>query len=330
MPWRGISNLLALLIAVGIVIGVTIVVSGIVSDILVKQKPKGADLVLTGFMWWWEYVEDKNEYVIHVKGSAVNLGTNKINITGVYVVVNGVEYAVRYHRIESLKPNHVAEIIGSVKAPLPDSTALTVVVEWCNIRECSKSIANAQLSNWVDIINKNAYEVITVTMPADSSEPATTITITQTETVTTTVPSTISTTTITRTITSTITETQTQTITTTTTVIQTKPSWPVVWTACYDIADYIYVSGSLLRPISEKESIPYVVKFYECSVFGCSLLAVKPFEWVSKSSFEAKYYLPDPKPFRSYKIEIWSINWETGRFIDKVYEQAVDTSVRCA
>jgi len=155
-------------------------------------------------------VEDKNEYVIHVKGSAVNLGTNKINITGVYIVVNGVEYAVRYHRIESLKPNHVAEIIGSVKAPLPDSTALTVVVEWCNIRECSKSIANARLSAWVDIINRNAYEVVTVTVPSDSSELTTTMTITHTETVTTTVPSTISTTTVTQTITSTITTTQTK------------------------------------------------------------------------------------------------------------------------
>jgi len=93
-------------------------------------------------------VEDKNEYVIHVKGSVVNLGTDKINITSVYVVVNGVEYVVRYHKVEDLKPNHVvAEVIGSVRAPLPGSTALTVVVEWCNMRECSKSIANARLSS---------------------------------------------------------------------------------------------------------------------------------------------------------------------------------------
>ena len=278
-------------------------------------------------------MEDKNEYVIHVKGSAVNLGTNKINITGVYIVVNGVEYAVRYYRIESLKPNHVAEIIGSVRAPLPDSTALTVVVEWCNIRECSKSIANARLSAWADIINKNAYEVITVTVPSGSDgSTTTTVTLTQTETVTTTTTVPMTTTTITQTVTTTYTTTMTQTVTTTTTttVIQTKPSWPVSWWACYDISDNIYVRGTLLKPISEKESIPYVVKFYECGIFGCTLLAVKPFEWTSNSVFETKYYLPNPSPLKTYKIEIWSVDWERGRFIDKVYEQTIDMSVRCA
>ena len=330
MLWRGISNLLALLVIVGIIIGVAIATSGIVADILVSQRPKGTDLVLTDFMWWWEYLSDGGSYVIHIKGTVVNVGFDPVNITGVYTVINDKEYAIRYYKIETLKPNRVAEIIGSVKAPLPKSNVLTIVVEWCSVKGCSKSVDNARLSAWAYIINRNNYEVITVTVPADSSEPTTTITITQTETVTTTVPSTISTTTITQTITSTITETQTQTITTTTTVIQTKPSWPVVWTACYDISDNIYVPGVLLEPVSNKESIPYVVKYLECGLLGCRVLAVKPFEWVSKSSFESKYYLPDPQPFRTYKIEIWSVDWEKGRFIDKVYEQTIDTSVRCA
>jgi len=188
MPWRGVSNLLVLLVVVGIVVAVAIATSGIVANILMSQRPKVSDLVLTGFMWWWKFLPGKDEYVIHIKGSAVNLGTSRINITSVYVVINGVEYAVRYHRIEGLKPNHVAELIGSVRAPLPDSTALTVVVEWCNIRECSKSIANAQLNNWVDIINKNAYEVITVTVSSGSDgSTTTTVSLTQTETVTTTI-----------------------------------------------------------------------------------------------------------------------------------------------
>ena len=297
MPWRGISNLLALLIAVGIVIGVAIIVNGIVSDILVKQKPEGGDVVLTGFVWWWEYLPGEDSYVIHVKGNIVNLGTERINVTGAYAVINNIEYALRFRKIENLKPNSVSELVGSVKASVLDTNALTVVVEWCSAKGCSKSVSNAQLSAWVDVINRNIYGVIMVTVPADSDgSTTTTITLTQTETVTTTttVPITTTTITSTQTVTTTYTTTMTQAVTTTTTVIQTKPSWPVTWTACYDISDNIYVSGALLEPVSNKESIPYVVKYLECGLLGCRVLAVKPFEWVSKSSFESKYYLLDP------------------------------------
>jgi len=47
---RGISNLLALLVVIGIVVAVAMATGGIVANILVSQRPKGADLLLTGFM----------------------------------------------------------------------------------------------------------------------------------------------------------------------------------------------------------------------------------------------------------------------------------------
>ena len=130
-------------------------------------------------------------------------------------------------------------------------------------------------------------------MPSGSVYSTTaTVTLTQIEIITTTVPTTTTTVTQTVTATYTTTMTQTQTVTTTATVIQTKPSWPVVWTACYDISDNIYVLGALSEPVSNKDSISYVVKYLECGLLSCWVLAIKPFEWVSKSSFESKYYLP--------------------------------------
>ena len=119
---RGISNLLALLTAVCITIGVAIAVSGIVGDILMKLRPKGEDVVLTGFVWWWEYLPSEDDYVIHVKGNIVNLGTERINVTGAYAVINNIEYRLRFKRIENLKPNSVSELVGSVKAQVPDTS----------------------------------------------------------------------------------------------------------------------------------------------------------------------------------------------------------------
>ena len=324
---KGISNLLALLIVIVIIIGVAVASSGIISQFLMMQRPKGSELVLTGFVWWWEQV-GIDEYVIHIKGDAVNVGAEPVNITGVNVIINNIEYNLRYYEVNNLKPNHVAEIIASGKAPLPSSNILTIVVDWCSIRECSKSVVNAELSSIAYVINKDVYDVVTVTVP---STPMT-VTETVTQTVTSPVPIATTTVTITETqaTTTTVTSTQTVTQTTTVTTTVTKGTWPVSWWACYDISDNIYVRGTLLKPVDEKESIPYVVKFLECGLLGCRELAVKPFEWTSNSSFEAKYYLPNPSPLRTYKIEIWSVNWEAGKFIDKVYEQTIDTSIRCA
>lgn len=120
---KGISSLLALLIVITIVIGVAIVASGIISDFLVKQRPKGGDLVLASFAWWYEWVGG-DEYVIHVEGSATNIGSECINITRVAAVVNNVEYDLRFYEVNNPKPNSIAEIIASGRAPLPNSNIL--------------------------------------------------------------------------------------------------------------------------------------------------------------------------------------------------------------
>ncbi len=329
MPWRGISNLLALLIVLTIVIGIAIVASDIVSNILMKMEPKGTDLVPVGFVWWWGEKED-DSLVIYVRGVVHNIGKETINITDMRLSYGGKEYHLDFKKFR-LKPNKFSEVHArAIISKLPEHSPVTVFIKWCTAKKCSISFVSAQVSD-IDYLVREEYYTITIPVPVDG-EPTSTVTITLTETVTATVPMTTTTITSTQTVTTTYTTTmtQTQTVTTTTTVVQNKPTWPVVWTACYDISDNIYVSGALLEPVSNKESIPYVVKYLECGLLGCRILAVKPFEWVSKSSFESKYYLPDPQPFRTYKIEIWSVDWEKGRFIDKVYEQTIDTSVRCA
>jgi len=80
----------------------------------------------------------------------------------------------------------------------------------------------------------------------------------------------------------------------------------------------------------DAEIVPYVLKVYDCSILSCNLLGVVPFEWASSSSIQAKYGPVQVKPFHSIKIEVWSIDINTGTYKDKTYEEIVDTSVRCA
>ena len=84
------------------------------------------------------------------------------------------------------------------------------------------------------------------------------------------------------------------------------------------------------EPVSKRGSIPYVARFYECGLLGCTLLGEKPFTWINSKSFSASYYLPNPKPFHTYRVEIWSVDWYSGKLLDLVYEQIVDFHYKCA
>ena len=326
MRYRGISNLLALLIIVIIIVGVAITSSGIISGILLKQVPSGGDLVLSGFYWWWD--EDDGKYAVYIKGLVSNIGNDRINITDVWVSVGGSRYNLRFTKL-SLAPNDWSELFayGGINS-LPKTSRLTVFVRYCSIKQCSTSFIGANERSTEYLIREVYY---TVTLPRYIEN---TVTTTTTITVTSTIPSDGSYTT-TQTITTTITRTQTTTMTTTTTATVTttvtKPAWPIEFSSCYGIDDYVYVFGSLDRKVDkDAEIVPYVVKVYDCTIFRCNLLGVVPFEWTSARTIQAKYGPVNIKPFHSIKIEIWSIDPNSGIFKDKIHEEIVDTSVRCA
>jgi len=332
---RGISNLLALLIIVTIVIGVAIAVSGIGAKILMVMAPKGSDLVLSGFTWLYRPIN--NGLIVHVRGVVTNVGTDSMNITRAYLIVDNKEYPLEFRRIENLEPNDVSEFNGkTIIKEFPETNLLTIIVEYCTPRECTESITNARLDSMAFVINKNIFgATATVTVPQTVT---TTVvqTVTQTETVTQ--PATTTTTTTqTTTATITMTTTATATVTTTTTATITKPAWPVEFESCYGVDDYVYVWGSLDKKVNkDAEYIPYVLRVYDCTVLGCNLVGTVPFEWgspfnpSSSSSIQAKYGPIQVKPFHTIKVEVWSININTASLKDKIWEETVNTSVRCA
>ena len=229
-----------------------------------------------------------------------------------------------------LKPNKFSEVHAkTVVSDLPKHSPITVFIRWCSHEKCDISFVSAQIKD-TNYLVREEYYTITVPVPEDG-EPASAVTITLTETVTATVPMTTTTITSTQTVTTTRTATITQAITTTTTATITKPAWPIQWSSCYGIDNYIYVYGDLNRKVDkDAEIVPYVVKVYDCTVFGRKLLGIVPFEWPSTRSIQAKYGPVYVKPLHSIKIEIWSIDINTGTYKDKTYEETVDTSVRCA
>ncbi len=333
---KGVSNLLALLIVVAIVIGVAIASSGIISSILVKMKPKGGDIVLTGFTWSWDEAEDRDSFIIYVKGVAVNVGKETVNVTDVWLSYGGREYYLSFKKLR-LRPNGYYELYArGYVDELPESSPITVFVRYCSIRKCSVSFTRAQIQD-TNYLIREEYYVVTVTQPVPVGGSSATVTIT--ETVTSTATPTVTSTTITQTVTSTSTVTFTQTVTTTTTATTTvtKPAWPVEFSSCYGIDDYIYVWGSLDKKVNkDAEYIPYVLRVYDCTVIGCNLIGVVPFEWgspfnpSSSSSIQAKYGPIQVKPLHSIKVEVWSIDVNTSSFRDKIWEETVNTSVRCA
>ena len=222
---KGISNLLGLLMVAVITIAIFLAVSGVVGGFLARQTPKGSDLVLMGFVWWWEFGED-GKTIIDIKGNAVDVGSEAVNITGVYVVIGGTKYGVEYFGPRVVRPNNVAEIVGCVHAPVPRTSLLTVEVEWCSAKICSMSVTDARVSSLAYVINKDVYAVTTVTLTSTVTPPLTTTT---TETVTTTVTMPATTTTITMTTTATQTVTATTTATATATVTSTTTTTTLLW-----------------------------------------------------------------------------------------------------
>ena len=67
---KGVSNLLGLLMVAVITIAIFLAVSGIVGGFLARLKPKGSDLVLAGFVWWWENKEGGG-HVLDIRGNWV-------------------------------------------------------------------------------------------------------------------------------------------------------------------------------------------------------------------------------------------------------------------
>jgi len=308
-----------MLIIIAIVIGVAIAGSGIISNILIKQVPSGNELVLNGFYWWWEEVD--NKYVIYIRGVATNVGTDRINITDTWVSINGIKYYLNFTRVR-LKPNEWNEVFayGAVDN-LPKSSKLVVFVKYCTIKECSISFTYAYTSQ------EYLLKKVVVTIPMYSGSVSTvTRTITQTITTTTTIPVVVS---------STITMTQTQTVTSTTTTTMTttitKPAWVIEFSTCYGIDNYVYVYGYIDREVNkDAEIVPYVMKVYECNrVLGCRIIGVVPFGWKDNKTIIATYGPIKVSSFNSIKIEIWSIDINSSSYRDKIYEETIDTNVRC-
>jgi len=328
---RGISQLLALFIIVVIVVAAALIAGGVVGRILGLQTPKGSVLMLVGFKW------ASSGSRIVVEGFVTNEGVDSVNITGMYAWVNGEKYRLDMEPV-NVKPGEEAELIGDANVTnLPKLSDILVEVFWCNRIQCGRSVAHAKL-----ISGGCVLETKTITVPVPGwtatiiapAPPATTtytttapITATTTTTVTTTCTTTITSTT---TATATITTTTTTTITATTTAIITKPSWPVQFGACYSVDNYIYVWGVLQKPISEKESIPYIVRIYRCSLLGCTQIGAVPFAWESNRTFQARFGPVQVDAFHTLKVEVWSTNWYTGQLIQKIWEETVDTHTRCA
>lgn len=329
---RAASQLLALLISEAIVVGLAVAGSGILSNILLRQSPRGGSLVLAGFEWWWEEREG-NGFVIYVRGVVSNIGVDEVNITGVWVAINGVNYNLRFTANANLKSNEWTEVFANGKiVSLPNNSRLTVFVRYCTISKCSVSFVGANIKSSRYLVREVYY---TITLPGYTTVTRTrTYTVTYTYTVTSNVGETSTViSTLTETVTSAATATQTNTVTVTTTVITTatatKPAWPVKFEACYDVNNNINVYGVLQKPV-RKEPIPYIVKYLRCNVFGCDVLAVKVFEWKTDRTFYSRYRPVSVGSLSSLRIEIWSVDWYSSKIIQKIYDQTVDTSIRCA
>ncbi len=318
---REISNLLALLIVVTIVIGVAIAVSGIGAKILMVMTPKGNDVVLSGFTWkWFERVD--GTFTIYVRGIATNIGRMPVNITDVWLAYGGREYHLMFKKLK-LEPSEYSEVSGKVVVDeLPKASPITVFVKWCSPSKCDVSFTGARVESNIYLLREIYYtETITTTIPSPGT--TTTVTITQ--------PATTTTITATQTITQIVTATATVTATTTTTatITKTKPAWNIVWESCYGIDNYVYVWGILDKKVNrDAELPPYVLKVYKCGLFGCTFVGATPFGWYGDKSIKAKYGPITVSGLQSIKIEIWSV--QNSQYIDKIYEETVDTSVRCA
>ncbi|ADM28754.1 hypothetical protein Igag_1962 [Ignisphaera aggregans DSM 17230] len=329
---KGISEFIALLIVVGIVIGAAIVGSGIISNILMKQSPKGADIVGKLF-WLWEKLD--NGYVLYIHGPLTNVGSEVVNITRIEVSYGGKKYNADFTKM-TLHPGEYNEILARTAVDtLPPTSTVTVIVYYCTPSGCSTSIISAtvRMTEYVSM-----YEVVTVTLPVG-------VTIIQTVTTTvprityTTVTQTVSTTTtvtttrtVSQIVTTTVATTQTVTRTTTATATSTviKPAWLIDFSACYSVYNNIIVVGTLDKPVNkDAEYIPYVAKYFKCSVFGCSEVAVKPFDFVERSIISS-YGPIDPPWFGHFKVEVWSVDPSSGQLLEKMWESNVDPNTRCA
>jgi len=329
---KGISEFIALLIIVGIVIGAAIVGSGIISNILMKQSPKGADVVGRLF-WLWEKLD--NGYVLYIHGPLTNVGSEVVNITRIEVSYGGKKYNANFTKM-TLRPGDYNEILARTTVDtLPPTTSISVIVHYCMQSGCSASVipASVRLTEYL-----SSYEVVTVTIPVTTTVTrTTTTTISGSATVTTVTMSVPTTVTTTRTVTSTTTQTATVTtaMITTTTVTSistvTKPAWLIDFSACYSVYNNIVVVGILDKSVNkDAEYIPYVAKYFKCNVFGCSEVAVKPFAWTSAKDIISSYGPIDPPWFGHFKVEVWSVDPSSGELTEKIWESNVDPNTRCA
>jgi len=177
---RAASQLLALLISEAIVVGLAVTGGGILSSILLKQSPRGGCLILAGFGWWEE--REGNVFVIYVRGAVSNIGVDEVNITGVWVAINGVNYNLRF-TANAIKPNEWTEVFASGKIDsLPNNSRLTVFVRYCTISKCSVSFVGANIKSSRYLVREVYY---TITLPGYTTVTRTrTYTVTYTYTVT--------------------------------------------------------------------------------------------------------------------------------------------------
>jgi len=326
---KGISEFIALLIVVGIVIGAAIVGSGIISNILMKQSPKGADVVGRLF-WLWEKTQD-GKYIIYIHGPISNVGSEVVNITRIEVSYGGKKYNANFTKM-TLRPGEYNEILARTTVDsFPPTSTITVIVYYCTPSSCSTSVIPAVVRSTEYL---TSYEVVTVMIPvtvtrtitSTISGSATVTTVTQTSTVTTT-----------RTVTSTTTQTAIITTTATTTVTTaytstiTKPAWLIDFSACYSVYNNIVVVGILDKSVNkDAEYIPYIVKYFKCNVFGCSEVAIKPFSWSSTKDIISSYGPIDPPMWGYFKVEVWPVDPISGQLTEKIWESNVDPNTRCA
>ncbi len=316
---KGLNQIIALLIILAIVVFVATLESGYISDLLVSQSPKGSVLVPFGFRW---YSTGKKSML--VDGLVMNMGTYSVNITHVYVYVNGVKYSVDLEGNNIIiKPGDKTELVGWVVVnKLPSTSDVLVEIMYCYINTCNTVATYARIPS-------SGYLLPTMTITYTAPGSTITITSTETHTYTTTISGTETITyTTTQTVTRTQTITTTQTTTTTTTI--TKPAWPIQFSACYGADDYVYVEGTLNKPVNKNaEIIPYIVKIYTCSIVACKLKAVVPFNWTNNKTIEASWGPIQLPPLTGLKVEVWGVNTQ-GELVAKIWESDVDTSVRCA
>jgi len=323
---KGISEFIALLIVVGIVIGAAIVGSGIISNILMKQSPKGGDVVGRLF-WLWEKLD--NGYVLYIHGPLTNVGSEVVNITRIEVSYGGKKYNANFTKM-TLHPGEYNEILARTTVDtLPPTSSISVIVYYCMQSGCSVSVIPASVRSTEHL---SSYEVVTVTVPIPITTETTTVVRSIATTVTQTITATVTTT---RTTATTVTTTRTVTSTTTATVTATstvtKPAWLIDFSACYDVYSYIVVVGTLDKSVNkDAEYIPYIAKYFKCNVFGCSEVAVRPFSWTSAKDIISSYGPIDPPLWGHFKVEVWSVDPTSGRLTEKIWESNVDPNVRCA